>query len=98
MHEHGLARDLWPQLEQIAKAKGFVRVTRLDMTVGMLHGVTAEFLAGSLKHAFEGTCFQGAETNVYVVDPGLELAADRGGPATATGWELLITCIEGELA
>jgi len=31
MHEHGLARELFPQLQSIAKNEGFGRITRIDM-------------------------------------------------------------------
>ena len=68
-----------------------------EMTVGLLHGVSADFLAHSLGHAFEGTGFEGAEVNVTVVDPGQEYdlpGADQ--PQTASGWELLISTMEGE--
>ena len=61
MHEHSLARELWPQLKQIADARGLGRVRRLEMIVGMLHGVSAEMLVHSFAHAFEGTSFEGAE-------------------------------------
>lgn len=97
MHEHGLAKELWPQLEQIARAKGLRKVTRLSMTVGLLHGASAEMLSHSFAHTFEGTCFEGVEMNIIVVDPGQQLAADEGGPATASGWEILITRIEGDV-
>ena len=98
MHEHGLARELWPQLQQIAEAKGLSKVTRIDMTVGMLHGVTADVLAHSFEHAFEGTAFEGAETIITVVEPGDPMGTSTGESMTATGWELLITRIEGEQA
>ena len=51
MHEHGLAKELWPELKQIAERGGFVTVSRVDMTVGSLHGVSGEFLAHSFAHA-----------------------------------------------
>jgi len=97
MHEHSLAKEIWPQLRQIAENKGLVCVTRVEMTVGMLHGVSADFLAHSLGHAFEGTGFAGAVVNVTVVDPGRQYdlpGADE--PQTANGWELLISKMEGE--
>ena len=97
MHEHGLAKELWPQLQQIARAKGFAKVTRVKMTVGMLHGVAAEFLAHSFEHAFEGTDFEGAEMDITIVDPQQEFTPPGAAESmTATGWELLITTIEGE--
>ena len=97
MHEHGLARELWPQLKQIAESKGLTRVTRLEMTVGMLHGGSGQSLVHSFQHAFEGTSFEGAEVEVTVVDPGQEFVpAGSDEPVQATGWELLVSRIEGE--
>ena len=96
MHEHGLARDLWPQLEQIATTKGFATVTRVEMVVGMLHGVTGEFLSHSFEHVFEGTSFAGAAVAIRVVDPGEEFAPpNQDEPVTANGWELFVTGMEG---
>ena len=96
MHEHGLAKELWPQLQQLAEDKSFAKVTRIDMTVGMLHGVSAEFLAHSFEHAFEDTNFEGAQVNVTIVDPGDELPSqDEGETTNANGWELMVTAIEG---
>ena len=97
MHEHQLTRELFPQMEQIAETRGFVKVTRMEMTVGSLHGVSGEFLEHSFQHAFEKTSFEGAEMRVTVVDPADKFSAP-GQPEelTATGWELLITLIEGD--
>ena len=95
MHEHSLARELWPQLKQIAEAKGLARVTRVEMVVGMLHGVSGEFLEHSFQHAFQGTSFEGAEMAITVVEPGQTMSVG-GENTTANGWELLITRIEGE--
>ena len=97
MHEHGLAKDLWPQLRQIAENSGFLTVTRVDMTVGSLHGVSAEFLAHSFQHAFEGSMFDGAAVNITIIDPGCDFRPPgRSDHTIATGWEILITRLEGE--
>ena len=98
MHEHGLAKELWPQLQQLAEAKDFAKVTRIDMVVGMLHGVSADFLAHSFEHAFENTNFEGAQVNITVVDPGEQLPTrdEDDPPSTASGWELMVTRIEGQ--
>ena len=95
MHEHGLAKELWPQLKQIADARGLERVRRLELIVGMLHGVSAEMLVHSFAHAFEGTNFEGAEVAVTVVEPGQEfMPPNASQPTTAHGWELLIVRME----
>jgi len=96
VHEHGLAKELWPQLRDLAAAKGFRRVTRVDLVAGMLHGVSAEFLAHSLGHAFEGSPFAGAEVNIRIVEPGQARPQGPGGPDAATGWELSVERIEGQ--
>jgi len=97
MHEHGLAKELFPQMQKIAEDAGFAKVTRVEMIVGSLHGVTAEFLAHSFEHAFAGSSLQGAEVFVQLVDPGQQFTPPGAEkPATAGGWELLITRIEGD--
>jgi len=97
MHEHGLAKELWPQLKQIARDLGFATVSEVDLTIGSLHGASAEFLAHSFEHAFEGSSFDGAKVTVLVVEPGDAYAAPNvDEPQTANGWEIFITKIEGE--
>jgi hypothetical protein len=96
MHEHGLARELWPQLKQVADRAGFERVTRVEMIVGSLHGVSADFLAHSFEHAFEGTNFEGAEIQIDLVDPGDQVdAPGRSDTMVANGFDLVIKRIEG---
>jgi len=97
MHEHGLAKELWPQLRQIAEANGLARVTHLEMIVGLLHGVSAELLVHSFQHAFEGTCFEGAEVTVTIVEPGQEFTPPNSSErTTAHGWELLVVRLDDE--
>ncbi|MFW6132257.1 MAG: hydrogenase/urease maturation nickel metallochaperone HypA [Planctomycetota bacterium] len=100
MHEHGLAKELWPQVRQVAENQGFRRVTRIEMTVGALHGVSADFLAHSFEHAFEADDsgrFADAAVDVATVEPGQTLTAPGADePQTANGWELMITRIEGD--
>ncbi len=96
MHEHGLAKELWPQLKGIAETRGLRRVDCVEMIVGLLHGATAEFLAHSFEHAFAGTTFQGARVKITIVEPGQEFTppnSDR--PTAASGWELLVIKMEG---
>ena len=97
MHEHGLAKELWPQLQKIAESQEFARVTSIEMIVGSLHGVSADFLAHSFEHAFEGSNFEGATVQITIVDPDDEYAVPPADEqAVATGWELLVTRIEGD--
>ena len=97
MHEHGLAKEFMPQLETIAANNGFARVTYLEMIVGMLHGESEEALAHGFEHAFKGTSFEGADTDISVVEPGSQFKAPgRSDIQTANGWELLIVRIQGD--
>ena len=96
MHEHGLAKELWPQLRGIAEMKGLRRVQRVEMIVGMLHGVSAELLIHSFEHAFAGSTFQGAEVVITIVDPGEEYTPPNSDRVVqASGWELLVIEMEG---
>ena len=97
MHEHGLAKEIWPQMQRIAEANSFAKVTRVDMTIGSLHGVSTDLMVHSLAdHAFPGTIFAGAELNVSTVDPAETLSLPDQKPTDATGWELMITRMEGD--
>jgi Zn finger protein HypA/HybF involved in hydrogenase expression len=97
MHEHGLAKELWPQLQGIAEMKGLRRVERVVMIVGLLHGATAETLAHSFEHAFAGSAFHGARVEVTIVDPGDEFTPPNSDRSVrASGWELLIVRMEGQ--
>jgi Zn finger protein HypA/HybF involved in hydrogenase expression len=97
MHEHGLAKELWPQLQAIAETKGLRRVVYVEMIVGMLHGVTADTLEHSFGHAFAGSSFDGADVEIRVVDPGEEyVSPGTDEKVAANGWELLIVRLEGQ--
>ena len=98
MHESGLAKELWPQLQQIAEHSGFVKVTAIDMVIGSLHGVKAEFLTHSfVDHVFVDTAFAGAELSISIVDPGDTFKAPgQEELITANGFDLMITRIEGD--
>ena len=97
MHEHGLAKELLPQLRGIAEMKGLRRVERVEMIVGMLHGVSAEILVHSFEHAFAGTNFHGAKVVVTVIDPGQDYVPPNSDRTVkASGWELLVLMMEGQ--
>ncbi len=96
MHEHKLAREILPSLEKLARDNGLKKVTRIVLDVGMLHCVEADFLAHSFEHAFEGTIFEGAQTDINIVEPGETLTNPDGGTTIATGREIIIKKIEGE--
>jgi Zn finger protein HypA/HybF involved in hydrogenase expression len=97
MSDDGLARQLWPQLQGVAEMKGLRRVQRLEMLVGLSHGVSAEMLMQSLEHAFAGSGFQGAKVSVTVIGAGQEYTQPNSGQRLkASGWELLVVRMEGE--
>ncbi len=98
MHESGLAKELWPQLQQIAESSGFVKVTAIDMVIGSLHGVKADFLRHSfVDHAFIDTAFAEAELSITILEPGDTFKAPgQEELITATGFDLMITRIEGD--
>jgi len=96
MHEHKLAREILPALEQLARDNGLKKVTKIVLDVGMLHSVEADFLAHSFEHAFEGTIFEGAETDINIVEPGEKLTGPDGNTTIANGREIIIKKIEGE--
>jgi len=83
-------------MQKIASGQGLTKVTGVELVVGMLHGVSADFFAHSLEHAFRGSIFQGSEIVVRVVEPG-ECFNIYGSsePQLANGWELMITKIQG---
>ncbi len=96
MHEHKLAREIMPSLEQLARQNGLNKVTRIVLDVGMLHSVEADFLAHSFEHAFEGTIFEGAVTDINIIEPGQKITDSQGNETIATGREFIIKRLEGE--
>jgi Zn finger protein HypA/HybF involved in hydrogenase expression len=96
MDERTLAADMLSQLQAIAGRSGYTWITRVEMVVGSLHGAAAETLVESLEDVFEGTQFEGAIVEVTLVGPQEEIKAPgRDDMMTTSGWELLITRIEG---
>ena len=96
MHEHGLARDIYPELEKLAQENNLSKVTHVILDIGMLHGVEADFLAHSFEHAFEGTIFEGAKVEINIIEPSQEILDENNKPAIATGREIIIRKIDGE--
>ncbi len=96
MHEHKLAKEIMPSLESLAEENGLKKVTKIVLEVGMLHSVEADFLAHSFEHAFEGTVFEGAITDIKIVEPGDKIDDADGNTKLATGREFIIRKIEGD--
>ncbi|MFA5863386.1 MAG: hydrogenase/urease maturation nickel metallochaperone HypA [Phycisphaerae bacterium] len=96
MHEHQLARDIWPELEKVARENNLSKVTHLILDIGMLHAVDPEFLLHSFEHVFESTSFEGTKVEINIIEPGQNIPAENSGPALATGRELIIRKLIGE--
>ena len=92
-----LARTLWQQIRDIARKSGFVVVRRVDVVIGNRLEVEEETLEEAMEPLLHGTAFDGARINVRVVQSGQRLKAPgRSDEMTATGFDILITRIEGE--
>jgi Zn finger protein HypA/HybF involved in hydrogenase expression len=92
-----LAEHLWPQISDIARKSGFTIVRRVDVVVGSRLGVDEEALEAAIEPMLYGTDADGATINVRVVQPGQTLKAPgRSDNMTATGFDILITRIEGD--
>ncbi len=96
MDETAMAQGLWQQVKAIAEFNGFAHVTRLELLVGSLQGASAEGLARALQSALEGDAFEDCRIEVRAVQPGQSyMPPGRREPAAASGWELLVTRIDG---
>lgn len=92
-----LAEALWPQLRQIAQARGLRRVRRVALIIGELHEVEAQALIQALIKLFGAGEFREAHVEVQVVGRGESFTAPGSDmPAQATGWEVFFARIEGE--
>lgn len=97
MPERRLANELWPQLKDLAEIHGYLRVTRVDMIVGSLHGSSAETLADDFRKVFRGGAYQDADIRITLVTPGESYSVPNSEePQQASGWDIQITAIEGE--
>ncbi|MBI5723392.1 MAG: hypothetical protein HZA50_05495 [Planctomycetes bacterium] len=97
MATENLAGDFWPQLQQIADAMGYFRVTAVTMKIGSSHGLKAGEVEKQFSRLFAGSMFGGAKIIVQIVQPGQEFIAPNSDQLmTASGWELLVMKIDGE--
>ena len=91
-----LAKNFWPQLKDIASAKGYRRVFRVEMIVGSLYG-SADSLTQQFRGLFPGSAFAGAQMQITIVQPGQTYKQpEHDEELTANGWDILITRLEGE--
>jgi Zn finger protein HypA/HybF involved in hydrogenase expression len=96
MNEEQLAAEMFPQLEAVAVMRDLAWVTRVEIVVGSMHGVSAKELAEEFEHVFADTSFDDAVVEIVIVQPHEEIKAPgRDNMMIANGWELLITKMEG---
>ncbi len=96
MHEHKLARQIFPTLQELAQKNNLKKITKVVIDFGMFHMVEPDFLAHSFEHVFEGTIFEGAKVEANTIEPGQKIEAEDGSEKLATGHEIIIRKIEGQ--
>ena len=74
MHEASLMRGLMTQIEQIAKAEGAQKVTKVKVWCGALSHMSAEHFAEHFDQVAAGSIAEHAKLDVTVSD---DLADDR---------------------
>ncbi len=96
MNEQRLAAEMFPELEAVATMRGLTWVTRVEIVVGSMHGVSAKGLAEEFERVFWDTSFDDAVVEIVIVQPQEEIKAPgRDDTMTTNGWELLVTKMEG---
>ena len=81
MHERALMRDVLARVEDVARAEGATRVTRVTVRVGPLSHFTPDHFRAHFADAARGTLADGARVDV---------TADAGGA------EVLVESVEVE--
>ena len=66
MHERALTRDLRRKIEEVARAGGATRVTRVSVRLGALAHLTPEHFEAQFEEAARGTSAEGAELDALV--------------------------------
>lgn len=96
VNEEQLAAEMFPELEAVAVMRDLAWVTRVEIIVGSMHGVSAKELAEEFERVFADTNFDDAVVEIVIVQPQQEIKAPgRDDMMIANGWELLITKMEG---
>lgn len=67
MHEHTLIRDVMSRIDEIARAEGATRVTRVQVRLGPLSHVTPAHFCEHFEDAAQGTLAEGAIVDAEVV-------------------------------
>ena len=91
-----LAETLLGQLRTTAEIRSLTQVTRVRVLVGGGYGVSAEQLIACFGAVYRDTCFDGAETEVQILQAGEDFTppgADNS--VAANGYEVFIVDLEG---
>jgi hydrogenase nickel incorporation protein HypA/HybF len=67
MHEQTLIRDVMARVDEIARAEGATRVTRVQLRLGALSHVTPAHFREHFQDAARGTLAEGAAVDAEVV-------------------------------
>lgn len=77
MHERALMRDVMGKIEEVGRAQGADRVTRIEVSLGALSHFTPDHFREHFADASLGTIAEGAEVEAIVDgDPTAERARD----------------------
>jgi hydrogenase nickel incorporation protein HypA/HybF len=87
VHERALMRDVVAKLEDVARAEGAARVTRVGVRLGALSHFTPEHFREHFADASRGTTAEGAVV-AAVVDP---------DPRAARAQDVVVESVEVEL-
>jgi hydrogenase nickel incorporation protein HypA/HybF len=87
MHEQTLIRDVMSRIDEIARAEGATRVTRVQVRLGALSHVTPAHFCEHFEDAAHGTVAEGATVDAEVV----------GDPKSARAHDVVLESVEIEL-
>jgi hydrogenase nickel incorporation protein HypA/HybF len=87
VHEQTLIRDVMARIDEIARAEGATRVTRVQVRLGALSHVTPAHFCEHFEDAAHGTLAEGAIVDAEVVDDAMSERAN----------DVVLECVEIEL-
>ena len=73
MHERALMRDVMARIDELARAEGALRVTRVDVRLGALSHFTPDHFGEHFEDVSRGTVAEGA---LVVATMGSDVTAD----------------------
>ena len=77
MHERALMRDVMARIDDVARAEGAARVTRIAVRLGALSHFSPDHFREHFEDAARGTVAEGAAVDAEVdVDPTADRARD----------------------